>query len=122
MSGMVLLQEIRQRARHVFLPVLGVSALVYFTYHAVQGDRGLIAYVHLTAEIELANEYLTQVGAVRRALETDVALLQPDALDRDMLDERARAVLGLAQGDEVLVLLEEPRQRVTPATLRTDQE
>ena len=122
MSGMVLLQEIRQRARHVFLPVLGVSALVYFTYHAVQGDRGLIAYVHLTAEIELANEYLTQVGAARQALETDVALLQPDALDRDMLDERARAVLGLAHGDEVLVLLEAPRPRVTPATLRTDQE
>jgi cell division protein FtsB len=122
MSGMVLLQEIRQRARHVFLPVLGVSALVYFTYHAVQGDRGLIAYVHLTAEIERANEYLTQVGAARQALETDVALLQPDALDRDMLDERARAVLGLAHGDEVLVLLEDPRQRVTPATLRTDQE
>ncbi len=122
MSGRMLLQEIRQRARNVFLPVLGVSALVYFTYHAVQGDRGLIAYVHLTAEIELANEYLTQVGAMRQALETDVALLQPDALDRDMLDERARAVLGLAQGDEVLVLLEAPRQGVTPATLRIDQE
>ncbi len=122
MSGMVLLQEIRQRARHVFLPVLGVSALVYFTYHAVQGDRGLIAYVHLTAEIELANEYLTQVGAARQALETDVALLQPDGLDRDMLDERARAVLGLAHADEVLILLADPRQPVMPATLRTDQD
>ncbi len=122
MSGMVLLQEIRQRARHVFLPVLGVSALVYFTYHAVQGDRGLIAYLHLTAQIERAKEYLVQVGAARQALETDVALLQPEALDRDMLDERARAALGLVHGDEVMVLLTDPRQRVTPATLRTDQE
>jgi len=122
MTGMVLLQEIRQRARHVFLPVLGVSALVYFTYHAVQGDRGLIAYVHLTAEIERAKEYLAQVGAARQALETDVALLQADTLDRDMLDERARAVLGLADGDEVLVLATESRQPATPATFRTDQE
>lgn len=118
---MVLLQEIRQRARHVFLPVLGVSALVYFTYHAVQGDRGLIAYVHLTAEIARAQDYLAQVGAVRHGLETDVALLQPESLDRDMLDERARVILGLAEGDEVLVL-GAGGQGAMPAALRTAPE
>jgi cell division protein FtsB len=42
----------------------------------------------------------------RRGLERRVAALKPEGLDRDMLDERARVVLGLAHADEVVFLNE----------------
>ena len=119
-ARMGMLQELRRRARYVVFPALGVSALAYFTYHAVQGERGLIAYLHLTGQIERAQTSLARVSAARRTLETDVALLQPGALDRDMLEERAHAVLGLARRDEVLILMPafgkgESGARITPS-------
>ena len=40
---MTTLREIRRRARNVIGPFLGLTAVVYFGYHTVQGDRGLFA-------------------------------------------------------------------------------
>ncbi len=37
-------------------------------------------------------------------LERDVALLRPESLDPDMLDERARAILNLAHQDDLIML------------------
>jgi cell division protein FtsB len=105
---MRLLHEIRQRARHVVLPVLGVCAFGYFAYHAIQGDRGLIAYMRLTQQIDEARVTLAKVRDERRRVEAQVALLQPAALDRDMLDERARAMLNLVRPDEVVIFIAEP--------------
>ena len=48
-------KEIRSRARHVIGPVLGISAVTYFGFHAVQGDRGLMAWWKLRQYIEVAN-------------------------------------------------------------------
>ena len=36
---MILLSEVRKRARHIAGPVLGACVFSYFAYHAVQGDR-----------------------------------------------------------------------------------
>lgn len=116
---MVLFQEVRQLARQVVLPALAVCGLVYLAYHGVQGERGLIAYTHLSAQIVEARATLAQLQEARQVLEKDVGLLRPSTLDRDMLDERARAMLGLAQRDEVLILVADltPDQAAQPATL-----
>ena len=44
---MRLIGEIRHRARHVVGPFLGICAAAYFAYHAIQGDRGLMAWARL---------------------------------------------------------------------------
>jgi cell division protein FtsB len=101
---MMILDEIRRRARHVIGPFLGLTAVVYFAYHTVQGDRGLLAWWRLNQEIKQAEETLGQLEGERDKLDQRARLLRPDHLDADMLEERARIMLGLGRDDEVIVL------------------
>ncbi len=99
--------EIRKRARHAIAPVLFLCFAAYLAYHTVNGERGLIAWVHVTKELTQVNGDLTRARAERARLERRVMLLRPDSLDPDMLDERARAVLNYGLPDERVYL--EPR-------------
>ena len=89
---------------HAAVPFLAACAAVYFGYHVVEGDRGLIAWLRVSQEIERAQAQAGARGTELARLEKMVALLRPDALDADMLDERSRIVLGLAHADEIIVL------------------
>jgi cell division protein FtsB len=100
---MALVVELKRRARDLVGPVLGLSALVYFVYHAVEGDRGLFAYFRLTHHIVETQAALDQVAAEREALERRVSRLRNESLDRDLLEERARAILNYVRPDEVVV-------------------
>ena len=82
---------------------MGAAMMAYFGYHAVQGDRGLIAWWNLRFEIEKTNEDLSRVTADKQALENRVALLRPQNLDRDMLEERARLMLGVMRADDLVI-------------------
>jgi cell division protein FtsB len=73
-------------------------------YHLVQGERGLLAWLRLNQEIKVAQAHLADLDGERSALEGRVALLRPEHLDRDMLDERARATLNLAGPREIIIL------------------
>ena len=101
---MVLLRELRRRARFVVVPILGTVLTGYFAYHLVEGDRGLIAWLRLTEEIHAEKANLAKVSAERAALDLKVANLRPDHLDPDLLDERVRAVLNLVAPDEVVIM------------------
>ena len=98
-----LFSEFRLRARHVIAPVIGICMASYFGYHAVQGDRGMIAWNDLRHQLEEARFIAAEVNAHRRSLERQVALLNPKSLDPDMLDERARLMLNVGFGDEIVV-------------------
>lgn len=84
-------------------PILGISLVGYFSYHLIQGDRGLVAWARLTQQVQEANAVLATVEAERQVLDRRVALLRSDHLDRDMLDERARATLNLVGPNEVVI-------------------
>ena len=79
--------------------------IVYLAYHAVQGERGLIAYYQLYQQVGQANTFHASLKASRERLQTRVNLLIPSSLDRDMLDERARFMLGYSHPDEVIILV-----------------
>ncbi len=102
---MVVLREIRRRARQIVLPVLGACIVVYFVYHTIQGDRGLRAYVNLGREVDEAATTLAALTSERSELERRVRLLRPDSLDRDLLEERARVMLNAAYSDDLVILL-----------------
>jgi cell division protein FtsB len=101
---MALMGEIRRRARHVVGPVIMAGVAVYFGYHAVEGDRGLIAWWHFTSQLKSAEATLDRVHGERKALDHRVALLGPDRLDLDLLDERAHVMLNFGRPDEVVIL------------------
>lgn len=102
---MVIGKEIRRKLPQVLAPLFGAATMAYFGYHAVQGDRGLIAWWNLRYEIEKANFELAEVTAERQALEHKVGLLRPESLDRDMLEERARIMLGAVHADDLIIPL-----------------
>lgn len=98
--------------RQTIGPAIGAAIVGYFAYHAVQGDRGLIALSHLQNEIQQAQATLAQASEQRIELEKRASLLRRDHLDPDMLDERARAVLNYSHPDDVIILV--PRSSVAP--------
>jgi cell division protein FtsB len=102
---MSLVREIRRRAKHVAGPTLGILAVGYFLYHSVEGDRGILAWMQIRQQIQREEAVLAATRAERKTLEAHVALLRRDNLDRDMLDEQARRVLGLI-GDREIVIFE----------------
>jgi cell division protein FtsB len=95
--------------RQAIGPALGTCVVAYFMYYAVHGDRGVIALRHLQTEIAKAEQTLEQTRGERERLERRALLLRGDHLDRDMLDERVRAMLNLGLPNEIIIAL--PRAR-----------
>jgi len=89
----------------VFLPVLGVCVVLYFAYHAVQGDRGIRALLDYQHRVEKTKIQLAKIKTERIRLEHRVSLLRSDNLDPDLLEERARAVLNFAHPNEIAIII-----------------
>jgi cell division protein FtsB len=94
----------RMRFSAFIFPLLACGAGGYFAYHLEIGDHGLKARADLERRKEVLAGELAGLQDVRTRLERDVALLRPESLDPDMLDERARAILNLAHQDDLVML------------------
>ncbi|MBC6439401.1 MAG: septum formation initiator family protein [Rhodospirillales bacterium] len=89
--------------------VLGMCVVVYFGYHAIQGQHGVIMLLSHERRIAQAEVELAAAKAEEERLAHHVALLRPQSLDRDMLDEQVRLVLNLAHPDEIVILRDDLR-------------
>jgi cell division protein FtsB len=105
---MILMRELRRRARHVVGPLLGLALTGYFAYNMVEGERGFDAWMRLSRQLKAEETNLAQVRAEHAALELKVADMRPDHLDRDLLDERVRKVLNLVAPNEVVIMRPPP--------------
>jgi len=85
------------------VPVACAAIALYFAYHAVEGDFGLLALNQLKHEKAALEQKLADSQAERLALEHRVSLLRPESLDPDMLDERARETLNLANPNDITI-------------------
>ncbi len=88
---------------------MAATLFAYFTYHAVQGDRGLLAWIKLGQRVDEARLEHDRISGQRAALENKVRLLQPGHLDADLLEERTRAMLGYVHPDDVVLGLDGQR-------------
>ena len=100
---MVSLRErLRRSGRH--LPgLVGMCAVVYFGYHAIQGDRGLLTMIKLQNRISSIEAGLVVTRVEEAGLERRVSLMRPASLDRDMLEEQARLVLNYTHANDVVI-------------------
>jgi len=80
-----------------------LALAAYFAFAAVQGDLGVIKRLQVTAGIERLEAERDALSAEVTALENRTQRLSDDFLDLDLLDERARAVLGYMRADELVV-------------------
>jgi cell division protein FtsB len=104
---------ISNRRRRTILTALGLYTFAaafigYFGVNAFTGNHGLRAQIDLDQQMAAMQEELRQVKAERTVWERRVALLRSDRLDPDMLDERARALLGYVAPRDLTLL--RPRQ------------
>jgi cell division protein FtsB len=107
---MIVLREMRRRARVLVAPVMGMALTGYFAYHLVEGDRGLRAWLRITQELRLAKATLAVVDADRAALQHKVSHMRPDHVDPDLLDIQIRRTLDVVSPDEI-VIMQPPEQR-----------
>lgn len=88
--------HIKKIILNIFLTLL----LGYFVFHCIYGNKGIISYLKVSGQLEKAYDELKLLRAERVELEHNVKLLRTDSLDKDMLDEQARKVLGVAAPNE----------------------
>jgi cell division protein FtsB len=75
----------------------------YFSWHYYYGSRNLTILGTTEARaVELRAELQKEIDA-RRRLEAKVALLRPEHLDPDLLDEMARRILDFGTANELIV-------------------
>src|ERR1700687_5954539 len=101
---------VSHRRRRTILTALGLyifAALFigYFGVNAFTGNHGLRAQQDLDQQMVTMQEELAQVKAEHSIWERRVALLRSDRLDPDMLDERARSLLGLADPRDLTLVI-----------------
>jgi len=102
---MGIVRELKVRARQIAGPVIGMTVVVYFAYHAVQGDRGLLALGKLRGEVETLQARVLDIRDERFDLAQKVQMLRPESIDPDLLEERARILLGYGKDEELVVII-----------------
>lgn len=76
----------------------------YFLYAAVWGTDGLLALREREQRVAALEAELAIVQEERETLEQQNRGLSLESVDLDLLDERARAVLGYARPDELILI------------------
>jgi cell division protein FtsB len=100
---------VKTRARAILIPivfylVLG-SASAWLVWGASQGDRGLEAKAQYDAEAEQLRVQLTQLQTDHERWRRRVESMRSEAVDRDLLDEEARAKLDRVGKDDVVIFV-----------------
>jgi cell division protein FtsB len=88
-------------------PYLSTAALAllifYFGVHAFTGEGGLLRSTQRDAALVAKTQELTKLAAQRRDLEARAVLLRDNSLSADLLEERARSLLGFADPRDYVI-------------------
>ncbi|WP_168049276.1 FtsB family cell division protein [Brevundimonas alba] len=82
--------------------------IAYLGVQALTGQRGLLSGGERDAMLTRREAQLAGILEQRRDLEIRVRYLRTDSLSRDLLEERARAVLGFADPRDYVVRVSAP--------------
>lgn len=104
---MKFVEHIRFRLRRALPGALILVTLVYFSYHTLEGDHGLFKLQEVEAQMAEVEAKADVLQSKKQNLGRKVASLRKDNLDLDLLDERARAVLGFQEPGEIVIYTDE---------------
>ena len=77
--------------------------ILYFGVQALTGERGLLSHGERAEMLERRQVELARLEEQRQDLEIRVRYMRTDNLSRDLLEERARVVLGFARPEDYLI-------------------
>ncbi len=99
---------IRRGPRRFLAPLafysVATACVAYFVYHAHNGPRGYETKQELKVQIAEMSADLAKLRSERAEWDARVALMRRDEVDRDLLDERARAALGRVHRNDVVII------------------
>lgn len=87
----------------LILPVIAAAFLSYFGFWMFHGYYGVFSKAQLDLQAAELRAELADLKAQRRDLERRIALLRPESIDPDLVDERARESLNVMRPDELVV-------------------
>ena len=85
------------------LPCVFLMITLYFTYHLIEGERGISRWFAINKELIEAEKILSYTQEQKEMLEKRVDLLSSKNLDADMFDETLRQELGLIEKEEYII-------------------
>ena len=91
------------RIRPFFPTALLAFLVFYFGLHALTGERGVLAQSEREATLASKTAELGRIRAVRRDLEARAYLLSDSHISADLLEERARSLLGYTDPRDYVV-------------------
>lgn len=91
-------------AKRLIKPLMWMVLAFYVGYHALHGERGLYALVREKHELAAYEAELKAVTDEREKMELRVSHLRDNSLDRDLLDEQMRRMMGVMKQGEIMVL------------------
>ena len=110
----------RKRLRTVLntLALYALAALLigYFGVNAYSGNRGLKAKEVIDRQSAALSAELDRLKVEHAQWDRRISLLKSDAIDPDMLDERARALLDYVDPDDLTLMYDPQSHRVAGPT------
>jgi len=92
-----------ERMKSYQLSCVLLLLLAYLGVQALTGERGLLSGAARDALLGQREDQLNHLTEQRRDLETRVRYLRSDSLSRDLLEERARAILGFSDPRDYVI-------------------
>lgn len=102
-SRMTLGRAIRRKVKAVFPPAFFLALIAYFAWNTNQGDHGRRSFREQSQILARAQSAHDAAIAEQAAWSQRVSGLRDHGLDADTLDERSRAMLNLAQPNDLVV-------------------
>ena len=102
--------SVKRKARAAVFPAVFLSLVAYFIWQAQQGERGLNAWDQRKGDLAAAKAELIRTEADLQGWERRVGAMRRSPIDRDTLDERARAVRDLPDPSDLVVLYPQSRR------------
>lgn len=98
--------ELGKRLKQMVPTMFVACVFGYFVYHAVHGDRGIIAWIRLDKQLEQSQAVLDGLQAERAVIEHRVSLLSSNGLDPDLLEEQAQIMLNFGHADDRVIVFD----------------
>ncbi len=89
-----------------YWPITAIGLLIaYFAFHALVGEGGLLTWSQRSKTLSQRTEQLETLRRERTELEARAQLLRDTSLSRDLLEERARSLIGFSDPRDYVVRL-----------------
>ena len=89
-----------------YILTVGLGLLIsYFGFHALTGDRGILTTGERDATLAAKTAELQAIRSQREDLEARARLLRDESMSADLLEERARSLLGFADPRDYVIRL-----------------